>query len=541
MRMIPPYPLDTGSAGEKKVFDRLSMIMENSGFTAFHSLNLPRHKYKRFGEIDFLITGPPGIYVLEVKGGRVVCKEGIWSFTNLYGRTTQKPESPFHQASTALHGLMDKLGERFDKSFLSQFPIGYGVIFTECRPDVSGAEWERDVLMDAGDMNNLEEKLTALFSHWLKKHQSGKLPACQDLKVLNDWLRPEFESVFPLFDQIKSVRKRTSRFTRDQMVFADIIQANSRVICSGGAGTGKTFLAMELARQWTAQGKEVVMPCGSQWLKQYLESHFPMPGLTLTQVEYIELAGHRAGISQFDALIVDEGQDLFNMESLQAIDRCLKGGLSQGQWVFFHDVNNQSGLFKPVEPKAVQWLESCTPAKIPLTVNCRNTLNILDLVNERLRADMGVRGAGIGPVVKEQEVTSQEESAHYLEKEIYDLLDPGQLSLSQITILSPLPFRESSAALLPRELACQILELDPWAMRHFPPQLASFARIHEFKGLENEAVLVIDLPKPKKEPSSHHLNHTLLYIAMSRPRSLLSMIYHADQMDDAPGFESALS
>ena len=48
--------------------------------------------------------------------------------------------------------------------------------------------------------------------------------------------------------------------TRDQMAFVDIMDANNRALCSGGAGTGKTLLAMELARRWTCQNKRVVIP-----------------------------------------------------------------------------------------------------------------------------------------------------------------------------------------------------------------------------------------------------------------------------------------
>jgi hypothetical protein len=58
-------------------------------------------------------------------------------------------------------------------------------------------------------------------------------------------------------------------------------------------------------------------------------------------------------------------------------------------------------------------------------------------------------------------------------------------------------------------------------MRHFPPPRISFAEIAHFKGLENEAVIVLDLPEPGSSPSSA----TEAYVAMSRPRGLLSLIY----------------
>jgi superfamily I DNA/RNA helicase len=67
----------------------------------------------------------------------------------------------------------------------------------------------------------------------------------------------------------------------------------------------------------------------------------------------------------------------------------------------------------------------------------------------------------------------------------------------------------------------QICVLDEFAMRSFPPLKISFAQIHQFKGLENDVVILVDVAPPdrlKKEGSIH-------YIAMSRPRSLLSMIF----------------
>lgn len=110
MRMIPSIPHTTGSQAEKRVFDRLRLTFQNdSSFTAYHSMNLPSHTYKRFSEIDFVITGPLGLIFLEVKGGGVRCEEGVWNYTNRYGKSTRSVEGPFKQAQSALHALNKKL------------------------------------------------------------------------------------------------------------------------------------------------------------------------------------------------------------------------------------------------------------------------------------------------------------------------------------------------------------------------------------------------------------------------------------------------
>ena len=127
MRMIPSQPLATDSKLEPKVFDQLRLAFsggDNSSWFAMHSLNLPRHEYKRFGEIDFVVCGPKGLFVLEVKGGSVSCHDGIWETTNRYGETDRLKESPFSQAHSAMHGLLKKLPSTMSNAFV----VGYGVI-----------------------------------------------------------------------------------------------------------------------------------------------------------------------------------------------------------------------------------------------------------------------------------------------------------------------------------------------------------------------------------------------------------------------------
>ena len=140
MRMIPSQPLGTGSNAEVRMFDQLRTAFsrpDQNGWFAMHSLNLPRHEYKRFGEIDFVICGPDGLFVLEVKGGGVSCHDGIWETANRYGEIERLRESPFKQAEGALHGLREKLPVPLSNIFV----VGYGVVMPDVERLPDSAEW----------------------------------------------------------------------------------------------------------------------------------------------------------------------------------------------------------------------------------------------------------------------------------------------------------------------------------------------------------------------------------------------------------------
>ena len=43
-------------------------------------LGLADHRKKIWGEADIVILSEKGVFVLEVKGGTVSCKDGVWTF-----------------------------------------------------------------------------------------------------------------------------------------------------------------------------------------------------------------------------------------------------------------------------------------------------------------------------------------------------------------------------------------------------------------------------------------------------------------------------
>jgi len=524
MRMIPASPHRSDSTAERRIFDVLRMTFggqHNSEFIAFHSLNLTRHARKRFGEIDFLIVGPLGIYVLEIKGGRVSCSEGVWQYTNKRGDVNTSYEGPFKQAESALHGLMNKARERLPIALIESFSIGFGVVLPDCRLAAAGAEWDSQMVCDDGAHKDMERWLKGLFRYWRAKDARERHASTEYVKLLTQFLRPEFEAIVPLHSRTEEASSEIKQLTDSQMRFVDSIELNPRVICSGGAGTGKTFLAVEVARRWTADGEAVALVCSSPWLANYLRTRFVIPGLTVCTVSGLKSAARRAGIEKFRALIVDEGQDLLSMELLSDLDSFVESGLEGGKWCFFHDVNNQAGLFGEVEPEALEYLNSLNAFKVPLRRNCRNTAVILDKIKSVTGADAGVDGAGQGPEVVEVLATGIDGAAIALANEIHRIVQEGGLPESDVTVLVQGISEQALLQRLPDRLRTSLQVLDEYSMQTFPPQEISVSRIDSFKGLENEAIILVGLPQQPK-----HSNLTAeSYVAMSRARSVLSIIY----------------
>ena len=518
MRMIPSQPLTTSSQAELRMFDQLRATFsgpDQNRWFAMHSLNLPRHEHKRFGEIDFVVCGPDGLFVLEVKGGGVSCRDGIWETTNRYGETERLRESPFTQAEGALHGLRKKI----PASLTNVFVVGYGVVMPDVERLPDSAEWDRAVLADGRDFRQFEKWLERFIRYWRAKDTRKPTASPAQLNVLQQHLRPDFEAVVPLHVSAHDVETRIARLTEDQLRLIDVVEANPRVICSGGAGTGKTMLALELAKRWGASGMKTALVCHSPWLKRFLERQ-AVSGLIVSLTESIHVAARRVGIKKFDALIVDEGQDILNMAALDRLDNCLCGGISEGRWCFFHDANNQSGLCGSYVPDAYDYLKSFCPVRIPLKTNCRNSLPILQRIQCDLGADVGNPGVGDGPAVREVHLTDTDSAIQALEKELRGLVDGDGFNPGDIVILSPVTFSQSWTSKLPADLCDSISVLDESSSRNVNRYTIGFAQVGDFKGLESEVIVLVDMPRPGHSETlrSHH------YVGMSRARALLSMI-----------------
>lgn len=405
MRMLPDVLLHTSSRAESRLFGLMRDVELGPDWTAYHSLNCSEHAYKHWAEIDFLVVGPEAILVLEVKGGRVRCSDGIWTYTDRFDRTRTNSEGPFGQARSAMYGLQRLFSERYriEPVISGRATFGFGVLF----PDV---DWELDTpeapaTITADRSMLMTSTATGRFLRHLSHYWRGKSShsvslSPNDLREIRAKIRPDVDVYPPLSLRLGLVLDEMQHLTEEQYERLECIEQNERAIVSGGAGTGKTFLLLQCARRRAAIGDRVLIVVHSEVLAAYLRKAVEDP--TIQVRSSASLVG--AVTEPVDLLLVDEGQDLMTFDELTQLSATVVGGLDTGRWCWFMDENNQAGVAGGFDREALEYLQTGLstgrPVRLPLKRNCRNTKEIVRQVQLWTGADLGrteVSGVGTPP------------------------------------------------------------------------------------------------------------------------------------------------
>ncbi|GAA2612042.1 nuclease-related domain-containing DEAD/DEAH box helicase [Streptomyces axinellae] len=511
MRIIPSeISGNTRSRAERSVFAALKAIPDERS-VALHTVHLPRHRKKRVGEIDFVVITPDLLLFIEVKGGRVQQRDGNWYY-GPPGSEEGPKESPFVQASGGMHEFERQIGNLVGDLRDHGVPSGYLVITTDV--DLSRTtEFEPQQYLGAtayAGGRGLAQGIDRATRFWLTRNRWAHTPVPAGLRTkMLDAIRPEFDLVPNLQSRLTHLDVAFERLTQEQLGKLDELESNPRLILTGGAGTGKTFLAAEAARRKSAHGS-VLFTCASTTLATHLARLLAEHGITVLPFERLDEVRGRT----FDQLIVDEAQDLMTLDSLETLEALIPGGLSEGRWIFLLDQNNQVLTPDTFDPEAWEYLRPLGFVCGPMRRNCRNTVQIVEQVRSYTGADLGVASAGEGDPVGFTEVRDVQEEAAALDAYVNKLWEEG-VSPRDITLLSASGDWQASSARLSQRAAkierfADVVGTD--RTKHRP----SWSSVPDFKGHENHVVCLIDL-----EPE--HLEGRLdaLYVAWTRARAHL--------------------
>jgi hypothetical protein len=419
-----------------------------------------------------------------------------------------------------MYSLCDDLFEEFGEELRRTLTYGFGVVTPDAHLPDTTPEWDESELLDAGGFRADEDLQHFLFElaefYNAKKGSGPKTLSKEWIWRIGDFLRPRFDRVPSILKNISEVNEATESLTKKQYEYLDVAEGNARVLCRGGAGTGKTFLALEVARREAADGRSVLLTCRNPALSRFLKARLESEGGI--EVRPAGRLGDGGG-ETYDCLVVDEGQDLLTMPHLSVLDGLLDGGFDEGRWRFFYDPNRQSGFYGDEERSAVNIIHQANPASIDLPRNCRNPRPIVKKTRVYTGGDLGKPAAGEGPDVHVAYPKDNVDAKGRLQMRLQKLFG-NDVEPQSISILSPRPFEESSAAELTEGFRKKIKPLDPSTAGDFPFSVMSFSSIRDFKGFENDVVIVTDLAPEHMKPSAENV----LYVAMSRARVQLDLL-----------------
>lgn len=494
---------------ERKVHRALQSL--DDPWQVFHGIawQSPRNGRQGDGEADFVLLHPQaGLIVLEVKGGGIRVAGGKWTSRGASGLHDIK--NPYQQATASQHALVGFLREADPK--LPFLDAGHAVAF----PDVGGAgslgpAASPAITLFRGDLADASAFVDRVASHW---DLSADLRPEQVESVVC-LLAPTVDIQRRLADDVADAKARIITLTADQVRVFGGLQRNRRVTVFGGAGTGKTVLAVEQARRLAASGFHTLLTCYNRPLADHLEEQ-------LRDVDGIQVATFhgqcrrmmdKAGMpfpdpvadewwderapdalvkaartvdEGFDAIVVDEGQD-FSPEMFLALEMLLSRPDSP-RFVF---ADAHQAIYRD------DWEPPPGGVVYDLTVNCRNTLPIAATV-ARVFDDRPVTDGAPGPDPELITVQSPEGIPKALGAVLRRVIDEGGISPANVAVIAQR--KETVERLGGTTLGDVRLvqPVDPATAPSAPPATGeSPARsvvietIHRFKGLEADVVIVI--------------------------------------------------
>ncbi|WP_326811542.1 NERD domain-containing protein [Streptomyces scopuliridis] len=511
MRIIPSeISNSTRSQAERSVFAALKAIPDDQS-VALHSVHLPQHRRKRVGEIDFVVITPDILLFIEVKGGQVQQRDGKWYY-GPPGREVGPKESPFAQASGGMHEFDREIGALVGDLRDHGVPSGYLVITTdvdiERTTEFEPPQYLGTTAYDGG--RGLAQGIERATRFWLTRNSWARTPISAALrKRMLEAVRPDFDLVPNVQSRLTHLEVAFERLTNEQLDRLDELDSNPRLIWTGGAGTGKTFLAAEAARRKSATGS-VLFTCASTTLATHIRRVLSDDAITVLPFDRLDEVRNRT----FDQLIVDEAQDLMTYERLDTLEKLVSGGLGEGRWIFMLDQNNQVLAPEAYDPDAWEYLRPLGSMYGPMRRNCRNTVQIVKQVRFYTGADLGVASAGEGEPVRFTDVRDAPDEATVLDSYVDELVQNG-VSPRDITLLSASGDWETSSARLSQR-ASKIERFADVVGTDRTKHRLTWSSVSDFKGHENHVVCLIDL-------ESEYLEGRLdaLYVAWTRARAQL--------------------
>ncbi len=558
------------STGEDRLFAALASSLGQPPWAVYRNVawleKRPRSE-PADGEADIVVAHPDlGVMVIEVKGGRVQRVGGRWESLDASGNR-HDIKNPFAQVTREMHGLKRKCQD------LPAWP-SHDVRFARavCLPDSAydrsmTPDGPREMVIDHDDLASAGARVKAIFDWWSASGDAsadGGAPGAVGMAALHELLAQDLVIESPLAANVAADEARIVTLSDRQFGTLDLLNAQRRAVVIGVAGSGKTLIAAEKARRLAAQGFEVLLTCFNRPLAEHLAATVgQLDRITVSTFHGLaERLGQEARLigpnpahdpayfdglpdvldralakldaPRFDAIVVDEGQDLDQVWWIPLLD--LLRDRERGIVYVFGDANQD--LYHAREPDELGIVMPESPPVYYLNENRRSTQSIHDFALRFSVPDAEAPpSVPMGPPGRPVEVFTYAASdpqgcRRVLGTALRQLVDRGRLPSSDVVVLTPRSHRSSWL------MEAGGAPVEAWPFRLMPeygPEGAVLpmpskgnevrvATIHRYKGLESPVVVLAEIDERVEESELA----ALLYVGATRARSHLVIVAAED-------------
>lgn len=515
-------------------------------------INVTSYGTPRDGETDFIVFHPDkGILVIEVKGGGIGYDPvtETWTSRDSFGES-HTIKNPFRQAKDSKYALVKYLNQDEEWPHLGLRPVfGHAVLL----PDISdaraliGPDRPPEIVGTQSSVNRLSDWIDSVFQYWSGQPENKSISKLS--KTGMDYVSRHFcktIEVKPLLSTILNDEEQARiKLTREQGLVMAALKQQRRAAVAGGAGTGKTVLALNKSIELASQGLKTLLICynepladllnrttgeidnlnsmsfhqlcswfvgvaetnsGTNYLRKTRDENpgandydFCFPMALAEAIQYVQL--------KYDAVIIDEAQD-FKDEYWLPIEILIEDDPEKRLFIFYdHNqrIYTRSSEF-PI--KGEPYL---------LTRNCRNTNLIHTLAYQFYNGTPTESSTIPGANVEIISGPSRAVQANKLHSHLTDLLVKEKVAASDICILVPSVNSEQHIALLQSKPLPSGVGWSVKEMGH--KDKVCVETVKRFKGLEATYVYIWGA-----DDFDRDRDFELLYVTFSRAKSRICLI-----------------
>lgn len=395
-----------------------------------------------------------------------------------------------------------------------------------------------EITFDKKSLLNAQSVIEDAYDFWKDKLRVNTRPLSgDDTRCVMDVLCPYFHAVPKLGTTINESEHIYIRLTNQQIALLDFLVEQDTAVIHGLAGTGKTVLAIEKAKMLAEQGESVLFLCYNSFLRDSLRENNTIPGVVFHNAhslayeimgatdskiddvlaefeEYLEVVFDKENW-KYKNVIVDEGQDLDDrlLNRLYDLSKSKKGS-----FYVFYDKNQF--IMKKRQP---HWLEDAE-CRLVLSKNCRNTAEIFKTACSIIGKENLTLNEIHGEVPFLRFYSTEKEMTAIVEG-FLERMKKGEVPADKITILSASTLDNSFIDAKRKYAGFELSEKRE-------PGKVHFTTIRKFKGLEAEAILVVDASMIGLKSEE---DRRLLYVGVSRAKNYLEIAMNQDIADSELG------